>query len=230
MKRISVHSEIVFAVSNLLMGLAVSMLTAADLGISMIVAPAYLVSEKLGFLTFGQSEYLVQALLFILFCVWMRKVKVLFFASFATCLLYGWILDVWRTVVPLFNPAVTPAGSMDWPLRMVLFVIGVPLTSFAVALSFHTYLYPQVYDFFVKGLTDRFPYDRAKFKTAFDATCFAVSLLLSFLFFGKIRGIGGGTVVMVLCNGWLIGRFSRWIETHWEIRPLFPKLERAFRL
>ena len=226
-KKLPIYSEVVYLLSNVLIALAVAMLTAADLGISMIVSPAYLISEKVGFLTFGQSEYVVQALLFVLMCVLLKKIKPLFFAAFGTCLLYGWILDLWRALVPLFH---TASSEIGWPCRIVLFVIGVPLTSFAVALSLHTYLYPQVVDFFFKAVADHFGIARAKFKQGFDLVFLTLSLILSFVFFGKLVGIGVGTAVMALCNGWLIGCFSRWIEAHLDVKPLFPKAAKAFEM
>lgn len=229
-KKIPIYSEVVYLLSNVVIAVAVSMITASALGMSMIVSPAYLISEKVGFLTFGQGEYVVQSILFVLMCVILKKIKPLFFAAFGTCLLYGLVLDAVRAMVPLFDPNVTPAGSMGWPVRILLFVIGVPLTSFGIALSFHTYLYPQVVDFFAKAMIDHFHLDRAKFKTCYDAAFFVLSLVLSFAFFGKIVAIGVGTIVMVLCNGFLLDRFSRWLEAHFEIKPLFPNVAKAFEV
>ena len=44
----------------------------------MIVAPAYILSLKFEFLTFGQWEYVLQSLLFIVFCIIKRKVKLIY--------------------------------------------------------------------------------------------------------------------------------------------------------
>ena len=66
-KRITLHGEFVYVAAILLLSLAVAMLSAANFGVSMIVAPAYIISQKLGVITFGQGEYLVQSLLFIAF-------------------------------------------------------------------------------------------------------------------------------------------------------------------
>lgn len=228
MKTIRVYSEAAYIAANVLLALAVAMLTAVDWGISMIVAPAYLLSEKLGFLTFGQSEYVLQALLFIVFCLLMKRMKITYFCSFFTCLLYGLVLDLWRAWIPLFNPAVTPPGEMALPLRAALFVVGILLTSFSVALLFGVYLYPQVYDFFVKGIAARFGLDRAKFKTIFDLSCLTISFVMSLLFFGKPVGVGVGTIVMAVVNGTLIGGCSRWLDRHVEFVPLFPRLARKF--
>lgn len=53
--KIKVSSEIGYLAAIVLLSLAVAMLSAADFGISMIVAPAYLLSLNLQFLSFGQG-------------------------------------------------------------------------------------------------------------------------------------------------------------------------------
>lgn len=55
-KKIKMSSEIAYFAAAALLSLAVAILSAADFGISMIVAPAYLLSLKTGFLTFGQAN------------------------------------------------------------------------------------------------------------------------------------------------------------------------------
>ena len=228
-KRITIPSEIMFLLATVVMAFSVAILAAADFGLSMIVAPAYMVSLKLGFLTFGQSEYLVQALLFLVLCLCLKRFKVLFLASFLAGVIYGAVLDLWR-LIPLLDPNVTPAGSLSLPLRLVFLVLGTVLCSLSVAAYFHSYLYPQVYDFFVKAVTDHYGFDRTKFKRLFDLTFLAVSLLLSFLFFGALRGIGWGTLLMTLVNGPLIGLFDRMIAAHVDTPALFPRLEERFRI
>ena len=66
--KIKVSSEIAYFAAIILLSLAVAILSAADFGISMIVAPAYLLSLKTSFLSFGQAEYGVQACVFALLC------------------------------------------------------------------------------------------------------------------------------------------------------------------
>ena len=89
-------SEVVYILAVALLSLAVAMLTAANFGVSMIVAPAYLLSLKVGILTFGQAEYVIQAGLFIIFCIVMRGFRAVYLSSFVTCLIYGAALDLWR--------------------------------------------------------------------------------------------------------------------------------------
>ncbi len=229
MKKIKIPSEIVYLISIVLLSLSVAMLTSVDFGISMIVAPAYLLSLKLGFLTFGQAEYVIQAVLFIILCIVLRRIKAVYLTSFLTCLIYGFVLDLWR-LIPFFNPDVTAPGSMNITLRIVLFVVGVVLTSFSIALCFKTYLYPQVYDFSVKAVTARYKIKLSVFKTAFDFSCLAVALIMTFCFFGKLEGIGVGTLIMVAVNGTLIGFFSKMLDKTVECSPIFPKFAAHFSL
>ena len=230
MKQLRFPSELCYLCSILLLSLAVAMVAAAGYGVSMVVAPAYILSLKVPFLTFGQSEYVVQAILFAVFCVLMRRVRLVYFSSFLTCLVYGAVLDLWRLAIPLFNPAVTEPGSMATPLRVTLFAFGMLLTAFSVALFYRTYLYPQVYDFFVKGVAARFSLNRTKLKIACDVASLFVAIALSLLFFRRLNGIGVGTLIMTALNGVLIGAFGKMIDRLFLFYPLLPSFAAKFEI
>lgn len=229
MKQIKIPAELLYVLSILLLALSVAMITCTDFGISMIVAPAYILSQKIG-VTFGQSEYIVQGVLFVVFCIAMRRVKLVYFSSFLTGLFYGAVLDLWRVLIPHFNPAVTVPGALPLPLKIVYFVCGMTLTSLSIAMIFRVYLYPQVYDFFVKGLSERYHLNRTRFKQGFDVSCLLVSCVMTLLLFRKFVGVGFGTLIMTACNGFLIGFFDKWLEKHVAVAPLFPKLAKHFDL
>ena len=229
MKRIKIPSEAAYFAAIILLSLAVAVLSAADFGISMIVAPAYLLSLKTGFLTFGQAEYIIQAGIFIVLCIVLRRFRFVYLFSFATCLIYGLVLDLWRKI-PFFNPQITPPGSMDMYLRIIMFLLGTVLTSFSVALFFKTYLYPQVYDFFVKAVSCRYAIKLSLLKTAVDMSCLAASVIMTFCFFGRIEGIGWGTLIMALINGTVIGFFSKVLDRIFDFQPAFKRFSRMFEL
>ena len=229
MKKIKLPSEITYIVAIVLLALAVAILTSADFGISMIVAPAYLLSLKTGFLTFGQAEYVLQAGLFVILCIVLRNFRWTYLTAFLTCLIYGAVLDLWR-LIPCFNPTITQPESIDLRMRIAMFIIGVLLTSFSVALFFKTYLYPQVNDFFVKAVTERYNLKLAVFKTIVDLTYLTVSVIMSFAFFQKTVGISWGTIVMAVINGTIIGSFSKLIDKIFDIQPLFRKFSTFFTI
>ena len=226
--KITIRAEVLYLLALLLISFSVAMVASADLGVSMVVAPAYILSLKIPFLTFGQCEYILQGLLFLLFCFLMGGFRLRYLGAFVTCLIYGAMLDGWRMLIPMFNPAVTEPGSMGWPLRIIFFALGAVLTSLAVAMFFKTYLPPQVVDFFVKGVAGHYRLNRTKFKTICDFSLLGIALALSLIFFRGIRGIGVGTIIVTALNGTLIGMFVKLLDRYFEFPPLWPKAAEKF--
>lgn len=205
----------------LIQAFAVSTMTRADLGLSQIVAPAYILSCKISFLTFGQAEYVVQGLLVVLVCILTKKIKLSYAFTFVTVLIYGAVLD-------LFNWLWQSLGVIPMWSRLLLFAVGMVLTALSVSLFFHTYLSPAAYDFFVKQVADAKHLNINKFKLGFDAAFLITAVVLSLLFFRKLVGVSIGTVLMALVNGHIIRFFSSQIEKHVEWFDRFPKLAAYF--
>lgn len=228
MKKIKMPSELAYVLAILILSFSVAMISATDFGLSMIVSPAYILSCKVDGLTFGQSEYIIQGLMFVLFCILMKKVKAVYFSSFITGVIYGAVLDLWRLIIPHFNPDVTPPGSPAMPVKIIYFIIGIVLTSFSIALFFRTYLYPQVYDFFVKGITEKYTLDRGKFKIAFDVTMLIISCVMTLAIFRKFVGVGIGTLIMALTNGMMISFFGKVLDKAFVFEPKLKKFSKYF--
>ena len=160
----------------------------------------------------------------------MKNFKPIYLVSFGTCIIYGAALDMWRTIIPAFNPNITVPGSMPMPVRIAMLCLGMIITAFSVALFFHTYLYPQVYDFFVKGVTERYKIDKAKFKTAFDITFLITGTVFSLILFKGFVGIKLGTLIMAVFNGSLIGFFSKLFDKYLDSTPICKKLAKYFEI
>ena len=230
MKKYKIYSEVAYALAIIMLSFAVAMISSTGLGVSMIVAPAYILSLKFDFLTFGQAEYVIQGILFVILCFLNKRFKTIYLSSFLTGLIYGGVLDFWRIIIPHFNPDVTPVGSYGVVLRIVYFIFGMLLTSLSIALFFKTYLYPQVYDFFVKAISQRLSVDTTKFKMCFDAAFLMISLAMSFLFFKRLNGIGIATVIMTCFNGLLIGFFSNALDKFFIFEPRFMSFSQKFEI
>ncbi len=228
MKKITFHSELLYVISLLILSFSVAMISATDFGLSMIVSPAYILSQKLGFLTFGQAEYVIQGVLFVVLCILIRKIKLIYFSSFLTGVFYGALLDMWRIVIPHFNPEITAPGSLPFAVRIVYFIVGICLTSLSIAMCFRTYLYPQVYDFFVKAVCEKYSLDRGKFKIINDLVFLIISVAMSLLLFGKFVGVGVGTLIMALLNGLLISFFGKILDKCFVYKPLLKKISTYF--
>lgn len=211
--------ELAFVVGIIILAFSTALMEKADFGLSMIVAPAYLihlkVSEVLPFYTFGMSEYIFQAVLLILLAMVMRKFKISYLLSFVTAIVYGFLLDGMMAVVALF-----PVGN-GW--RIAYFVLGLTTCSLGIALLFHTYIPPEAYEMFVKECSRKFAVEITKVKTAYDCCSCILSVALSFAFFGfgVFVGVKWGTVVCAVLNGFLIGKISAWLEKRLTFKDSF---------
>lgn len=228
-KKIKIPSEIAYFLALIFLSLSVAMMTAADFGISMIVAPAYLLSLKSGFLSFGQAEYIVQAVLLLLLCLIIWRFRPIYLFAFVTCLIYGGILDLWR-LIPFFNPSVTLPGSMDLWARIAMYIAGVLLTCLAVALLFKTYLYPQVYDFFVKAIVWRYKVKISIVKTVVDISFLLISVAMTFALFGELKGVNWGTLVLALIGGIITGLWGKILDKVCIFEPWLKRFAAMFEL
>ncbi len=207
--------ELCYVLGMLLMPFAVSLTIKADLGMSMIAAPSYIISQKISFITTGQTEWALQAFFIVLMCLIIKKFRLTYLTSFLSAFIYGLLLDL--------NIYLTGFITTDsLAVRIVLFIFGMVLTSLSVALFFNTYLAPCAYDYFVRNVGMEKKLDMRKWKLAYDFSMLVVSVLLSLILFGKFIAINIGTIIMAVCNGNIISFFSKLLNKNIEFFDRFP--------
>ena len=211
------YCEVSYLMGLVLLAFGASLMTKADFGLSMIVAPAFIISEFFSFMTFGMAEYLFQALLLALLVVFVRRFKFTYLLSFLTAVLYGMMLDGCLCLLSFL-------GEINIAVRITFYFIGLFTTALGVAFMFHTYISAEVYELFVKEATERFGWKIGVVKTVYDCTSLVLSVLMSFAFFGfgHFKGIGIGTLVCALVNGRLISAFGSLLEKKYDFVDRFP--------
>ena len=220
MKKRVFYTELAYLLGILLCAVGVALMALADFGVSVIVAPAYLifrhVSETLPFFTFGMAEYTLQACLLIALCLILRRFRWAYLFSFVTAVFYGLLLDL-STVLVASLPCTTILQ------RLLLYAVGMVLCSVGVSFMFHTYISPEVYELFVKEVSAHFSVDINRFKTGYDCASCLLGVAMSFLAFGPWHfvGVKWGTILCALINGWIIGQFSAFYEKHWTFYDRF---------
>ena len=220
-KKPTFSNELAYVVGMILVAFSVACMEKADFGVSMVVAPAYLLHLKISptysFFTFGMAEYTLQAVLLVVMILILRKFRLSYFFSFVTAVLYGFILDFWIMLFEKFD------ASQFW-FRIVLYLAGIIIGAFGISLFFHSYISPEVYELFVKEVSKKLGMDINKFKTIYDCTSCALSVVLSFVFFGfgHFEGIKWGTVICALCNGFIISIASKFFDSHFEFKDCLP--------
>lgn len=214
------YTEMAYIAGLVVLAVGTAFMEKADFGVSMVVAPAYIlhlkISEILPFFSFGMAEYTFQAILIILTAIIMHRIKLSYLFSFITAVLYGFILDgaIWCI-------GLIPVGGLV--SRIVIYIIGMLLCAAGVSFLFHTYIPPEAYELFVKEISEKYNIDIPKCKTVYDCVSCVFALILSFSFFGlwQFKGINVGTVICALVNGSLIGVFTKIYNKLWKFEDRY---------
>lgn len=220
MKKRVFYTEAAYAAGLLLIALGVALMERADFGVSMIVAPAYVIyrwlNPSFGWFTFGAAEYCLQTVLLLLMALALRKFRLSWLFSFLTAVVYGFILDGLMLLAVLL-----PTG-MAW--RVCWYVLGMVLCSMGVACMFRTYLSPEVYELLVKECSAHFGVEIHRFKTGYDCASCLIALVMSFCAFGlwQFVGVKWGTMLCALINGWMIGQCSKWMDKCFTFMDALP--------
>lgn len=209
------YSELSYVLGIFILATGCSFMERANFGLSMVVAPAYLlhlkISQFLPFFSFGMAGYVFQAFLLCALAIITRKLKKSYFLSFVTAFIYGLVLDAVMSVVALFC-----FEGIVW--RVVIYITGLLFSSTGVALLFHTYLPPEAYELFVKELSCRLNISIGRMKTVYDCCSCVLAVVLSICFFGVLVGVSWGTVVCAMLNGFFIGRISKFLEKNFTFK------------
>ena len=217
MKKRVLHSEFAYFAGLILLALGTAMMEKADFGVSMVVAPAYLIYRKLNpllsFVSFGMAEYLLQLVVLVIMMIILRKIRLSYILSFATAVIYGFIMDGCMALTGLI--AANPMA-----LRVIFYLLGMVLCSMGISMLFHTYISPEAYELFVKEISTKLRMDVHRFKTIYDCASCLIAVAMSFAFFGfgVFEGVKLGTVFCALINGSLIGLCSRFYEKHFTFK------------
>ncbi len=222
MKKSVFYTEAAYFIGLILLAFGTALTAYGGFGISMVVAPAYILhlylSRIFPFFSFGLAEYSLQAVILLLMVVLLRKAKLSYLLSFAAAILYGLCLDG-----SMMLTALLPANGF---LQASVYVLGVIFCTCAIALLFSSYLPPAAYEMFVKEIAAKCQRPIHKVKTFYDCGSLVLSLILSLAFFGKVLGIGIGTVVCAFCYGSIIRLFQNLFNKHFHFIDKFPLRKR----
>jgi len=234
MTKLKKSGELLWLLGVIFIALGVSICSKSSLGVSMIAAPAFIISEflvtKVAFFSVGVTEYFLQGIFLVALCLIIRKFNWRFLLTFAVAVIYGYTLN--------FFIFVLGGISFDaiW-LRWVMLIVGDMFTAIGVACFFRTYFPIQVYELFVSQIARHFGFETIKVKRFFDLSLLALSVILAVVLFGdflafdwstigysSFHSIGLGTIVTTLINSYLIKYSGKLLDKIFGAEPLFPKL------
>ena len=235
LKKIPKTSELMWIFGTIFIALGVSLSMKANLGISMIAAPAFIIFEAISpyfsWLSVGVVEYVMQGLILIVMCIVIRKFRVKFLFTFAAAIIYGYVLDMWILIL-----GAEPFDEIY--LRWIMLFLGIISTALGVACFFRTYLPLQVYELFVSEVSNKYGLKIGRFKWVFDSCCFVLAIILAFTIFGDVNtfdwssiattsfhSIGLGTICTTIFTAPMIMVWSKLLSIVFSDTALFPRFK-----
>ena len=214
------YTELAFVFGLFFLALGASLTEKAGFGMSMVIAPPYILylklSQYLPFFTFGMAAYVFQGILILVTIIILRRIKFSYLLSFCTAVIYGFLLDGLNLLTVYIPNELIIA-------RVLLFCFGTLSSSFGVAMMFKTYFPPEAYELIVKELSEKYNIAIHKVKLGYDITSLVLSVAMSFVFFGfgQFNGIHIGTLITALANGTLIAIYNKKLESIFDFKDKF---------
>ena len=221
-KKFGRWGELSFALGTVLLALGTVLQAKANLGLGSTVAPAYVLSEAVGFIPPGTMCYICQGVLVLITFALLRRFKLEFVVTFVSAVIFGLFVNLFTNIcfVNLTEPTLLQ--------RCLIFALGTVVVSLSIAFLFNSYFPPQAPEMFTKEVSQLIGWSKYKGKYVYDICSFLLSLVLSLIFFREIRIIGVGTFVSAAVNGPIIGFFGRLMEKYLDLSPAFPKIAALF--
>lgn len=234
MKKLQKTSELLWLLGVVFVAIGVAICSKANLGVSMIAAPAFILSEALlpvgSFFSVGVVEYINQAIILIVLCIIIRKFNWKYLLAFAVAVMYGYVLDFFLWV---FKDVTFDQLWLQW----VMLLVGDVLVAFGVACFFRTYLPKKVYELFVGEVVKTFGWNINKTKWWFDITLLGISITMALTLFGDVttfdwsqigttafHNIGLGTFVTTAINAPIIKWAGKLLDSITDATPCFEKV------
>lgn len=123
------YTEAAYVIGLTILALGTAFMERADFGMSMVVAPAYLiylkVSSYLSWFSFGMAEYCFQAFLILILAIILHRFRRKYLFSFITAFFYGNILDVMMKAVNLISENGVLRRTAYYSIGLVTCAVGV---------------------------------------------------------------------------------------------------------
>lgn len=202
---------LIFALGMAINSFGISFITKSALGTSQISSVPYVLSLKFSFFSFGVWSFLVN-MLFILgqIVLLKREFKPIQFLQIPVNILFSWLIDVCMFFLGWLQPE-------TFLVKLICLLIGCLILALGVTIEISPNVITVPGEGIVRAISiavNRHSPDIrfGSIKVIFDVSLIVLAAILSFLFFGSLKGVGLGTVISALLVGRFVNLFSRWIR------------------
>lgn len=205
MKKTILYRVLFYVGGMLLLALGISLNTRTNLGVSPLISVAFCVATlfeaNIGDITF--LWYVVFVLVEVLCHVIMKRYKAILsdILQIAVSMIFTRFLNLFSGLIPNMT------GNIG--LRVLFLMLAIALTGLGIVFTLNARFIPNPGDGIVQALSDISKKKVSTVKNVVDATCVLITLIISFVFAGKIIGVGIGTVLAVIFTGRVVAIGNR---------------------
>ena len=198
------RGELALIAAVLINSFGVVLMLYSGAGISAISSVPYAFSEVFPRLSLGTWTYLFQGLLVLSLMLLRRKFVPQYLFSFIVGFAFGEMLDFYELKIDLL--------PVSTAFCILYFILSYLLIAFGIALSNRCRLPIIPTDLFPRELSQILQVEYSRIKICFDVICLVVTAGMTFLFLGKVLGLGIGTILAAFTLGKAIALIGRQID------------------
>ena len=203
-----------FILGLIINSFGVAFITKSALGTSQISSIPYVLSLKFTNLSFGQTTFIFNMLFILIQLLILKKdFRPIQFLQIAANILFSSFIDVSMTLLTGLNPQTIP-------LRTLSLLVGCAILAVGISVEVAPDVIKVPGEGIVHAMARVSVMEFGKVKIRFDVTLIIIAIVLSFLFFQRLNGVGLGTIVSAILIGPMISFVNRHLPGIEKIRGL----------
>ena len=197
---------LVYLAGLVILALGITLNTKSTLGVSPIVASAYVVSELTG-LNFANMTLVLYCILvgieLVIHIIRKENKGVLIkdILQIPLSLVFTRFMNIFVLTIPVFEKAYPDSFMGSLAGRILVLIVAIICTGVGAALSLNVRLVPNPGDGVVQAIADVIKKPVGFTKNAFDVCSILIAALIGLVFGGRIIGIGIGTILAMIGVG-----------------------------
>lgn len=205
---------LLFVAGVVINAFGVALITKSNLGTSQISSVPYVLSLQYPAVSFGVTTFVMNLAFIVMQMILLRgQFKPSQFMQVVVNVIFSGMLEVGMLMLSFLNP------TQLWE-RLVCVVVGCIVLGFGISLEVapNLVMVPGEGAVYALSIVTKAKYGTAKI--IFDLALIIIAVALSFVFFGRLNGVGLGTIVSALVVGTFINFFNRHLKFLDRIRAL----------
>lgn len=203
-----------FLAGAFICALGIGLISRAALGSSPLSSVPFVLSLSTGqTVPMGPFTFVVNMLLLVLESLLRRRVGWYQALQVVATIAFSYCINFAHLVIP------TQLGG-PLPMKLLYLAVGCPTMAFGIALEIFGDVVILPGEGFVKALADKTGWEFGNVKVGFDFLLTLAAAALAFAFFGRLNGVGVGTLISAMAVGQFVKLYNRklgklrdWVRT-----------------